>query len=245
MIVINDTELRKVLGINKDVPVYYLSASVTSSSLRKNAAQIGEDFDKKFPSMDISEMIDKRPFDECVIITSDLKNEKDVYSIIHFLEDGNYRHFLFSRGEFTNLTIRETFDILKFSPEQVKRDQEQLEKNKMACFLAISPFCIKKNIVNLAEGRTIKSGKKGKVKKQKFLYVTSSIYEASESKNQVKINSSYEITKVAGHPRYFRKKPDTEGHDRKGNKVIGWTWVSPYKRGEGLEIINKIRKYLR
>lgn len=243
MELIPDKILRDGLGVKKDTPVYYLGESVVNNSFDK---LIKSNDDYHNVSKNADDYISKRPFDECVIIFSSKKDS--FYLITHFENNETYRSFSYSSKEginhkLLNNTVRENFN---FSKINIEEDARMVRLNQNAMISAIAPFCIKKNIVSLSESKTIKHGKKGKSKKQKFLYVTSNTYEPSnqEFKN-IKTHESFNITKVAGHMRTYHKNPETKGHDRHGNNVVGWTWVRPYTKGEGLEIQNKIRLFLK
>lgn len=243
MEIINDQLLRKSLGISKDVPVYYLSEKVIVHSIKKMLEE-SELSGNDFYNQDIDYIIDSRPFDEVVIIeTGEMYESKHFfYHISHFTKDGRYRSFTKQSNlpDIKNETIRENFDILNID---IERDTEEFRLNKIAAIRSLSPFSVKKNRISLAEGKSKKQGKGNKYKKAKFLYVTSDTYEARDTKN-VRVHDSFQCGKWAGHKRHYHKYPETKGHDRNENEVIGWTWVSPYNRGEGKEIQNKIRKFL-
>lgn len=261
MELIPDKLLRDELGIDKNAPVYYISPEAQVDAMISQY-ESGE-LEKSRTNDGLEDLINKRPFDECVIISKNfltpervvektfredfIKNSKesDIYCIVHFTEDGRFRNFTFHNDnqQFENNTVRERFNM---GLVDVEKDFDRIKLNKSRCLFAITPFSVKKNRLCLSEGRTIKQGKKGKSKKQKFIYITSTVYESKKTEfNNVKCHESFEVTQVAGHPRYYRKNPETNGHDRNGNSVVGWTWVKPYPRGEGKDAEVKIRKFLK
>ncbi len=236
MQVLPDQLLRKSLKIKNDIPVYYISEKVMLDSVEK---EFGSDLEivMSYGTDRMDELIDKRPFDECVMILGSHDNDPNV-GIVHFTKDGSFRNFVFFKDslEIQNTTVRERFS---FDDIDIERDKKLIHANNTFALYCITPFAIKKNKIILAEGRTVKHGKKGKIKKQKYIYVSSSTYEAVKS--GVSTYVTYSVHSVAGHVRRYEKNPDTNGHDRNGNDVVGWTWVRPYVTGEGLEIMEKIR----
>ena len=229
MRIIPDKLMREALSISKQVPVYYVDMQVIYDAGQEREKQFNADENQEF----MENFADYRPFDEVVIV---VEREKR-YELVHFLSDGTFRNFSQDAGmEITNQTIRERFAAGKMNVDEDRKRYEQNVNNARAFAM---PFSVKKNVVAACEGRTYAFGRKNNSKKQRFLYVTSSVKESIPSGGR--IGEVFQITSVAGHRRTFRKNPETRGHDRYGLGVVGWTWVRPYKKGDGEEIMTKIR----
>ena len=223
MELISNDILRKGLGISKDTPIYYINEDIAKKAVEE-VFQNDLDITWKIEENEMQDLVEKRPFDECVVILAHGKpfnDDRHRFSINHFTLDGNFRTFIYTQGEesLQNTTVRENFSFETFN---IERDRQILFMNKTMALYSITPFSVKKNVVTLAEGRARKPGKAKKYKKQKFLYISGTYTNGvTKPTNGVRQRASYPITKVAGHPRYYRKNPETKGHDRNGNDVVG------------------------
>lgn len=101
----------------------------------------------------------------------------------------------------------------------------------------------KETIINLCQGRAL-TPKKGKYKKQNFLYITDKKYKSSYDTPGVKYVDSMYAFDVCGHWREY-KNPGIKGRTPRGEVIMGKTWVTPYTKGVGKEKFNKIRIFLK
>jgi len=168
---------------------------------------------------EFEEAIDCRPFDEMLIVVD--MNELG-FLIVRLADNGSCGATRYDQGVF------------------VKFPEEYAIEVVGKC---IFPFTQKENYIALGTGRAVGVKGKKKAKKQRFVYITSDKREPGGG--SVKRDHTFQAHSVAGHKRVYTKNPKTKGHDRNGNEVTGWTWVSPYKRGEGAVIHEKIRVYLK
>jgi hypothetical protein len=101
-------------------------------------------------------------------------------------------------------------------------------------------FSEKSTTIYLAETATIRSRSNGGFKriKQKVVYIGNKRFVKRSS--GFRINSDYASHMVSGH---WRQVGIKTGHDRYGKAIKGKTWVRPYSKGEGAEIMETIRHW--
>jgi hypothetical protein len=236
---ISPKEVREILEIGNGVPIYFMDEDLLLEATKEFHDEIKlkdtQENQAKGAIGLLKEYNQYRPFDEVVLVSSNR-------IIVHFSDHEIPRTFFLEGDIWKNTTIRDNFVLGNFDPST---DLKTLNFNAIYAATLLYPFSQKKSVINLCTLRTTYKGKTGKIKAKKsnVAIISNKIYNYENSKG-TKVYKSFQCTKVAGHRRFYRKKPDTKGHDRYGNEVVGWTWVSPYKRGEGKEIAETIRKFV-
>lgn len=241
-----DSELKKVTGLRKLPPVYYIGHEVVADA---SEALIDE-------TIDTDEVSDSRPFDEMLLLAVDAGGASGLTLLVHFLADGSYRNFMHRDGKWTNTTVRENISesddlmsyMLDLAKRDIKADAEMVQANKAAMVAMLLPFSMKKTVIHLEETAVAskrENSNKMKRTRQRYIRVGGSNANYIRSKSSGLMSGrSFPATTVCGHWRVFHKNPETVGKNRHGDLEIGKTWVSPYKRGDGKEIANKIRLWL-
>lgn len=261
--VLDHDRLKKELKVKKLPPVYYIKNEVTE--------EIVNHFNKEgtFFNMESTErteeLLSRRPFDEMVVITqgyfSVSASEKEleqmakygiddfiISTIVYVWGDNicDHRIIIKDRDHWSNTTIKDQIKgVEDWAGRGVEHDMKVFKLNARLIECSFIPFAAKKNRIYLCSGAAKKEGsKKNKYKKQKFLYLSNTLYETSEKVAKLDKVESISCTSVAGHRRIFDNQNWT-GHNRNGGEVKGWTWVRPYERGKGKEHMDKIRMWVR
>jgi len=198
------------------------TSSIRSVNLKRMLTGQAEDFKSLKPSLKIVQdhFLDSRPFDKLILITS---------KYIFMISGISYHAFKLDNGQMT-----------------------QILKSTWITFITIgtayAAFTLPKAAVVLSEGMGKKVTKKGKLKRapQRYLLLVS---DKERKKGSYKRqNGSYTepiyASKVSGHWRYYQNT-ETMGHNRYGDLITGRTWVNPYTKGEGKELMEKIRIFLK
>ena len=239
MKIIPNSELKKILktiGYSKEFPpVFYIGESVLMKSHAKAASE-------KLLS---PEILDSRPFDNLIIITKSTEELLNVFlhteeSIVHLSYNVIDNSFISSLWALN--------DRLEKSEMTQELYDENIKQIQNVSIIALMPFAVKKTRIIMAEGKSIPfktgTGNKTKSKKQKYLTLNTNLKVYKKENQTHKVYDSMIATSVCGHWRHYEKK-HTIGHDRHGNLITGKTWVSPYVRGEGKVLEEKIRMFIK
>jgi len=210
----------------KETPmIYYMSSKVLHAGMLELKRLVSENIPIKVIQRDL---LNIRPFDNMILSWDSDQGEGIV--------------FLSTPTAFIAYTSSSAGSSFKIVP----RDEDS--KNNGVILSAFASFDLPRTGLVMVEGVTnVMKGNKTRRKPQNYLLVVSD-RERKENTYKVAGNKYSEpmyASQVCGHKRRFHKNPKTVGHDREGSVVIGWTWVTPHIRGDGKELYDKIRLFLK
>lgn len=229
MKVLSNELLKEIFNIKQLPPVLYVSPH----SL--------EDIDNDILINNMENRISSMPFDDNIIVT----NVDDAYLITRInlkqnlrkKESGDY----FYKNTFIFNSVVNSYDSLE-SFKSFQNISDEIISGILLCIFKITD--VKNTTFVKSTGPALKS-KKNKLKKQNFIIVADKKTVKEETKS-LNINPIEYLNSflVSGHWRHYNKK-DFTGFDRFGEPVSGKTWVRPYTKGEGKELMEKIRLFLK